>query len=358
MHNAAMAQQAAEPAAQAKVPAVEIEQRTNADYKTSANFWQQQVAANATNEEAWLNLYKATRYASYTEHSRTIASDNQMKLNDVLARMNNAVPNSFAFNYCTFLNSNRNDEAVAYLKKAYNLKPEEQELWDDMLCEAIIANDDASKLLFSKKLSEKKIYSDAEMEYNRNVLNSVERNGVLITHGNVDTYPIIMLQQLYALRTDVQVICLDWYGSQRYLNTTKQLLGLKEGKLNKDDLNASLQNILAGAEGKTTYMALTLPPTMLQDNAKNLYCTGLAMKYSKTELQNLESLKFNWESLFQKNFINSTDDINKNYLVPLLFLRKAYTAMGDAAHAEGVRGMAEQMANRFALKNKIQKHLD
>ncbi len=355
-----MAQQASEPAAPAlvKVPAVEMEQRTNADYKTSANYWQQQVAANSTNEDAWLNLYKATRYTSYTEHSRTIAADNQTKLNDVLARMNNALPNSFAYNYCTYLNSNHSDEAAVYLKKAHTLRPDEQELWDDMLCEATIANDAASKLTFCKKLSENKVYSDAEMEYNRNVLNSVERDGVLITHGNVDTYPIIMLQQLYALRPDVQVVCLDWYGSQRYLSNVQQLLGVKEGKLKKEDPYASIQNVLAGAEGKSIYMALTLPPTVLQEHAKNLYCTGLAMKYSKTELQNLESLKFNWENLFQKNFINATEDINKNYLVPLLFLRQAYTAMGDAAHAEGVRGMAEQMASRFAVKNKIQKQLD
>jgi hypothetical protein len=77
--NAAIAQQASEPAAPllTKVPAVEMEQKTNADYKTSANYWQQQVAANSANEDAWLNLYKATRYSSYTEHSRSIATDNQ-----------------------------------------------------------------------------------------------------------------------------------------------------------------------------------------------------------------------------------------------------------------------------------------
>ncbi len=342
----------------ADIPAVEEKQQTSAEYKSSADYWQQQVALNASNEDAWMNLYKASRYTNYTEHSRSISTESQAKLNDVLARMNNAVPNSFAWNYCSYLNSNRSDESVAYLKKANTIRPDEQELWDDMLCEAIIAEDATNKYAFSKKLSDAKIYSDAEMEYNRNVLNSVEKDGVLVTHGNVDTYPIIVLQQLYAVRTDVQVICLDWYGSNRYIYKVNAQLGLKEGKNKKSDPYTSLANILSSAKDKSIYLALTLPPDVLKQQAKNLYCTGLAMKYSKNELQNLESLKFNWESLFQKNFIQMNEAINRNYLVPLLLLKEAYASQGNTTSADGMKQMAELIATRFAVKTQIQKQLD
>ena len=49
-----------------------------------------------------------------------------------------------------------------------------------------------------------------KLEYASNLLSSVEVNGVLFTGSKSDTHPVIMLQFLKNMRTDVRVIEVDW----------------------------------------------------------------------------------------------------------------------------------------------------
>ncbi|MFN0030883.1 MAG: hypothetical protein ACKVOR_01845 [Flavobacteriales bacterium] len=342
---------------QRKVEAIETTASEPA-YTSEAAYWQQVVNTNLQNEDAWLNLYKATRYSSYTDHSRSINTNTQTELNDILARMNNAVPNSFAYNYSSYLHANRSDESFEYLKRANTLRPDDIELWDDMVCKSTIEGNNADVKKWSTQLNNASIYNAAQMEYNRNVLNSVEQNGILVTNGNVDTYPIVILQQVFGVRTDVRIICLDWYGSKKYVESITTLTGVKAAKNKVGDAYNSLTAILAENKSSNIYLALTLPPDVLKKEARNLYCTGLAMKFSKAELQNLESLRYNWENLFQKNYLAGSDEINRNYLVPLLQLRDYYTTIGDTTNADALKNLATQCATVQGLSEQLKTKLD
>lgn len=346
-------QDAPKAASAPAIPEADFEYRTKSVYDAATLQFEELVKANPKDENIWLNYYKAARYRNYTEHSEKISGDAQKKLEDILARMNNAVPNSYAWNYCSFIQSNRSDKAVAYLKKAYELRPYEQELWDDMLAEATIAGDEISAVDFTKKLEQSAIYSDAAMEYSRNVLSSIEKDGILLTNGNLDTYPILIFQKQHNYRTDVKVICLDWMGSERYTNQVSQSFKLGKGKLNTGQAYTNLAEILKSSKNQNIYLALTIPPDILTNYLSELYCTGLAMKYSKTSLQNLGSLQYNWENLFQINSISAADDINRNYLLPLTLLRDMYTGAGNSEKARQMQARIDEIATRFGLQSVI-----
>ena len=335
------------------VPEAEMSYKSKSVYQEALVQLEDIVRTNPSNEEAWLNYYKAARYQNFTDHSEKIGKDSQKKLDEILGKMNNAVPNSFAWNYCSFINSNRNDNAVAYLKKAYELRPYEKDLWDDMLAESVISKDENGTNEFSKKMEVSAVYTDAAMEYSRNVLNSIEKDGILITNGNLDTYPILIFQKQHNFRTDVTVVCLDWLGSSRYSDQLRNLFNLKKDKITMGQPYTSLASIFQSSKNKNIYVALTIPPDVLSQYLSELYCTGLAMKYSKKTLQNLGSLQYNWENLFQINSIAASDDINRNYLLPLMLLRDYYSANNNQPKMQEVQKLMDEMVLRFGLQSQI-----
>lgn len=335
------------------VPEAEVSFKSKAVYEDALVQLEDIVRTNPQDENAWLNYYKAARYRNFTSHSESITKASQKKLDDILGKMNNAVPNSYAWNYCSFINSNRSDNAVAYLKKAYEIRPYEKDLWDDMLAESVIAKDEQSTIDFTKKLEENAFYTDAAMEYSRNVLSSIEKDGILITNGSLDTYPILIFQKQHNYRTDVSIVCLDWIGSARYTEQLKGLFGLKKDKVVLGQPYTSLAAILQSSKKPAIYLALTIPPDILSQYLNELYCTGLAMKFSKKSLQNLGSLQYNWENLFQINSISASDDINRNYLVPLMLLKDYYFNSGNQQKSQEIHNRIDEIVIRFGLQSVI-----
>jgi hypothetical protein len=60
------------------------------------------------------------------------------------------------------------------------------------------------------------LFSDFYLEYARNLLASCEKNGILFTYGDTDTYLPIYVQQSQGYRTDVTVIHVGFLAHSRY----------------------------------------------------------------------------------------------------------------------------------------------
>lgn len=330
------------------IASFENNRETHFDYTHEALRWEEYLKSNRQDENAWLNYYKALRYSYYTRTSREISIEGQKRLDGLLSEMKRAVPQSFSFNYASYLNGNKSKASFSFLNKAYQQNNEFSELWDDMLCQAVIKKNKAEIDKFSNLLLTHQVYTANEMVYNRNVLQSVEKNGILITNGHVDTYPIVLLQQLEGFRKDVEVVCLEWLVNETYSTHVAQLLGFKATEIR------SLPQLLNGENEKSIFLALTLPPAELKKYSSSLYCTGLAMKYSKTTIANMPVLCSNWEKLFDKSTLKPTEEINKNYLVLLVLLNQYYDK-SDARMKE-TNSYLELLSNGFGLKDVFMNH--
>jgi hypothetical protein len=315
---------------------LEWESADKSEFSNSVDYWKNLVKQNASNEEAWLNYYKCARALALLKDGAVPSKRAQEDLNELIGNMANAVPESFAFHYANYVNGNKSDESFNYLTKAIQLRPNESELYDDMLCNAVISENNAAIGAWSKRMSDERLFTSTELEYNRNVLNSVESQAVLITNGNVDTSPLYMLQS-EGFRKDVIIVCLDWLGSNRYQNLLAGQLKLKPGVFKMNDRSGSFESLLNQLKNKPVYSALTVPSQYLNAHVDQLYCTGLALKYSTTPISNLPSLIFNWENLFSKKYWAVSEGITKNYLVPATVLLAYYDQNKEEAKAAELR---------------------
>lgn len=341
-----------------KVQAVEVVQLNSSSYKSAAEFWKIQTSINSKNEDAWLNYYKAIRYAEYTDKSRKISDAAEAKLVQILGEMQRNVAGSFAFYYANYLQQNRSVSSFNHLENAFLLRPDDNELWDDMLCKSVIENNNQQIDFFARKLSESNIYSEAELEYNKNVLNSVEQNAILVTHGNTDTYPLIILQQVQNYRRDVKIICLDWFNNSNYLSDLSKSDSKLFGKLTINQPYESIKSITKNAQDKPLYLGLTIPGDVVVELSKDLYCTGLAMKYSKSPLSNMISLEANWNQFFSKKTITQKEAINKNYVLPLVLLNDYYKESGRTSDAASIQKILQSIGANFGIQSSLQKHMD
>ena len=222
------------------------------------------------------------------------------------------------------------------------MNPNFVEIWDDMLFKYYADGSTKKVKELSEKLFQSGVYTSGVMEYNQNMLNSVAANGILVTYGNIDSYPLLIWQQHFQVRTDVTIICLDWLTNEKYAKNISSKTKIKQNQLLGVSESEALDAIVK--QGKQVYFSLTLPPQFSKKYSNELYCTGLAMLYSKAPVANLESLKSNWNDLFKKDFIQNNEDINSNYLIPLVIL---YQSEMDATKKADYKLRIEQSAARF-----------
>ncbi len=135
--------------------------------------------------------------------------------------------------------------------------------WLVIWAQALKRGDSAKELDALRALRQTNFFSQPVIEYNRWVLNSLPENSLLLTSGDLDTYPAVMLQQVDRIRPDVVIANLsllntDWY--DQYLNKSVGLpLPLPAGvdqnlrsKINgKEIVSPAMQRINAWIELKS-----------------------------------------------------------------------------------------------------------
>jgi len=341
-----------------EVEAIESQRLLPGEYQSNAEYWKDRVTIDPSDENAWISWYKSERYKNYTAKSKIINPQSQKILDDILIQMKVAVPTSFAMYYASYLNGNKSNESFEDLKKAISMKPDEPELLDDMIAMNVINGNTEQTKIYCQKIKSIDPYSAAETEYNRNVLNSLEPNAILLTNGNVDTYPIIIDQQLSGMRTDVTVVCLDWMSNHTYAETVAEKAGVSESTMRGVSAGNALDKIVNSKTTSPIYMSLTLSPDQIEKYKKNLYLTGLAMKYSPLEIENIPALVYNWENLFSKTQINARVELNRNYLFPLLQLHAYYKRIGDVEKQNQTKDYILRISELTGQKEKLTKMLD
>ena len=192
------------------------------------------------------------------------------------------------------------------------------------------------------------------MEYNSYVLNSVAQNGVLITYGQLDTYPLMVLQKGYEYRTDIKIICIEWLNSDKYKKQLTRQLGVDVKNWTSQ---STIKDIVKDLK-QPVYVGLTVPPAQLKEVKNQLFCTGLAFLYSTNGVNNLLSLDYNWKNTFAKKYLTNQEPINANYVMALVQLSSYYASIKNAESKAEVDTYLNEIGKVHQLDKLIKKHLD
>jgi formylglycine-generating enzyme required for sulfatase activity len=310
--------------------------------------------------EAWINYYLAARYAQVSKDA----------LNKIAADLANKSPNSFESDVIQSMQLGYVDEAMSLLNRAYQSNPNHPATYANLVLLSEFMLDNDKRKEFSKLLWESSQVSSSLLSYSYNVLMSVDDKAVLFTEGDNTTLPIFILQDIFNVRKDVQVLNLDMMLESRYREQKLKLIGLDLNNFSsifkETDAKKNLCGLLPAQNvSRKFYYSLTLGKQNIIDIKEQLYVVGLASQLSTQRMDNIASLKQNLENRFLLDYLtvdfdgeqpNATGKVfGANYLVPMLLLAEHYQKIGDGEKLLKweflIRTLAEQHGKTTVVEN-------
>jgi hypothetical protein len=342
-------------------------------YEKQEELWKKELEKDPGNAAAWRNYYNAVRYNHFVETIHT--PEKRERLKKIMEEMAKAVPESYEYNYLKH-KTEGSIKDISFLEKAYQLRPQEPELYSDFISYYEVAGNEAKMTEFLEKWYESKDLAPGLLNYNYNVLYSLEENAILFTNGDNDTYPVWMLQKVKKIRPDVTILNISLIMTgEEYLERKLKEKGIS---ISYDELPKYRSKEFAGGLGKfiaekypkvPVYFAITVYQGSLADIEENLYLVGLAYKYSSNRFDNIALIKKNLEKRFRldnlKNEWYSEDylanpvvtKMNLNYIAPVLALAEHYAASGLKESAKYWADTALQIGEQGGIREKVEESL-
>lgn len=318
-------------------------------FRSQAEEFEQQSKESPTSSQAWLNFYKSSLYSYYTSTSKTITAAQKQELDDILAEMKTKVPSTFEYNIAVYLNGQHNTSLLPYLVKAGELNANSLDVLEQYVAYYAITNNDAKLKEYVTKHKKISKYESFIDEYAHNLLQSIDNNAILFTHGVMDTYPVYNQQLNQKINPGVEIINIDYLNSEDFRKSLAKKLGITFSYTG-NNYAAAFEIASKLYATKSVYFSNAFSKTELKKHEGELELSGLALKYgdNKTDISKAQSL---WQNKFKKSQVEKvamTDDYAKkmanNYLPLLLTVYKSFTAENKTKQATAVKELAEKIA--------------
>ncbi len=348
-----------------KILGLAKEVKTLSYYQEQSRIWNSIIAENPQKVEAWNNYYRAERAKLQLEKPELWPDDKEVfyqQLSPILKRAKSHIGDSFEYYYLMGLNSTR-ENSIQYLEKAYKIDSDRSETYGWLLANYLPLLEEDKLAEVSGKILRSNIYSNANLLWNYNALMSIDKNGVILTNGDMDSMPKWVLQYGAGIRPDVAVVN-KWFLATETGYRTEMLkrLNIPMPSKKESDFKTKAQyvdyftsEILKNAR-QPIYMSSGTDINFFKahDLEDHMYIVGNALKYSKSNFNNTEMIKNNFENKYKleyllQNFQNHPEDevvkaqMNLTYLPGLVHLKKHYQS----------ENREDKVAQCDALINKI-----
>jgi hypothetical protein len=351
-------------------------------YNEQAKLWRKEVSKNPKNAAAWENYYLAIRYSDNIKEGEW-ATDRTKVMAGIVTDMSKQVPNAIEYIHCKLLNTGfeKGDaETFRLIQRGYAMNPKDEEILEAYINYAELNGQTEKFKQLYQGLNDTHVNDYTIMEFNYNMLMSVDKNGILITWGDNDTYPARILQESKLLRKDITLINAS-FGAYfpEYLNRVLKQKGivLSDVFIQKNKgistMNQFIKSLTLEIAKKYSNIPIFFAITGDTENlfADSLYCTGLANKFSTVRIDNISKLKNNIENRFHLDYLrgglNETPSIShpvgetfaSNYVIPFAMLYKHYKSMGESnERSEFYKGFVMEQAVKAKNEKEMKGYLE
>jgi hypothetical protein len=356
-----------------KVVSIIKEEHTFDYYKTMAQQWKKMVDNDPADADAWFNYYYANRYArmfrqDYEKCHEPYFQDSK----EIVENASRSITGTYEY---YFLRASVLDDPQEMVRdksvlKAYQLGPDRPEIFSLMVNYYELIRDSEGKREICNRWFNSNDMSPALLNYNYNVLMSLADNSILITNGDNDTYPVWLLQSVKGVRKNVTVLNIYLIASlPEYREKLFRELNIPPFKDDPKSMGDDaygiykkvLNHILTNSQ-KPVYLANTLAQDFYDGLGieKDLYLVGLAMLYSKTDVDNLALIRNNLENVYLLDYLEfgfGNDPTNKlvsymnlGYEPMLLKLFKHYLNSGEKTKAEKTKRLGIEISKQAGME--------
>lgn len=304
---------------------------------------------------------KKRESATFSKYQVEVTRDTKERITTDSELDKMGMQSTFNLYYTAFLKSDAGNKNYPALLQAHEIDSNNTELFFELAKYNEVIGNEKGKHDFCKKMKSSKL-TPALREYAYNTLISVEKNGILVTYGELDTYPIWVLQSTENFRTDVKVLNYDLLINETYRRRKSQELGISFSKKYSKYIEI-LKDVAVQNVTTSVYYSLSVSHLVLKELKSNLYTTGLALKYSKDPIDNTLILKENWENHFIKKEIpkpksvESDNQMHLNYILPLLQLNTFYKQQKMQQQSSDIEAIILALASQAGKKEQVKKLL-
>jgi hypothetical protein len=296
---------------------------------------------------------------------RNPSEQDQIQMDNDVQLLGQLAPESFEYNLYAYISGNYDVSKVPYLKKAAQLQPTNKDVIVQYVAYYVSLGEmeKAINYLDQWETSFSRDFSD--IVYAKDVMNSVDENGILVVHGINDTYSVLFQQLRNKLRPDVQIVSLELLQSEQYrITLTSNGVILPETTLID---RSYLESLCRRNADRSLSLAMTIPREYLGGLSDQLFAVGLTFVYSKySGFDNFYMNEFLWNTKLSKELVKELDQSDKelksqlvtNYLPMLLQLRQVYVQKNDTSQVREIDKVVAKIAKASGKEEAIQKIIE
>jgi len=338
-------------------------------YAEQVELWKREIDKDKKNGNAWHNYYLAARMTNLLNDG----SEEDIDLNKIIKEIGEAIPNTFDYHYLTYRNGHSDPTLINHLEIAYKLEPNRVETYDGFVSYYEMTRELEKKKNFNQKWYDSGEISPGIMSWNYNVMMSLEKEAILLTFGDNDTYPLWMLQDVKNVGRNVAVLNIHLLKRKNYRDAVfadYNIAAYDKSEIdfdnNTDFINSIIEHLFARSH-RPVYLGISVPVSLREPNSDQLYLVGMAFKYSENSFDNIGILKNNYENRFLTDYLkidfeneisaSVLSKMNLNYLPAFMLLLEHYRSNDFTEKAKELKQIILKIADEGGRKEKVNKLL-